>query len=249
MKNVSAIVANNLVKTYPGTESPAVNRLSLNIARGSFFGLLGPNGAGKTSLISMLCGLTRPTSGTIAINELNPRIHAGEVKKIIGFVPQDIALYPTLTAKENLAFFGNMHGLSGRALEERIEEGLTTFGLSKHAHKLIKTFSGGMKRRVNLLAATLHRPQILFLDEPTVGIDVQSRTAITAHLQELNRQGTTMVYTSHHMDEARQLCSEVAILDQGNIMAQANPRMLLEQENCDTLDTVFLKLTGHQLRD
>jgi len=191
-----------LTKFYKGTDEPAINNISLDIFNGEIFGLLGPNGAGKTTTIFILCGLFAPTTGNVKINGLDIRTDLDQVKQIIGVVPQDVALYPTLTALENLRFFGNMFGLRGKELDDRIFQKLQFFGLEKYARKRVDKYSGGMKRRVNLIAGLLHEPKILFLDEPTVGIDVQSRIVILDYLKEINKAGTTIIYTSHYMEEA-----------------------------------------------
>ncbi|NQV01747.1 MAG: ABC transporter ATP-binding protein, partial [Bacteroidia bacterium] len=189
----------DLTKYYKGSEEPAIDHISLDIRRDEIFGLLGPNGAGKTTTISILCGLFPPTEGEVTIDGMDIRSNHERIKHIIGIVPQDVALYPTLTGLENLQFFGNMYGLKGKALKERIDEYLIRFGLEKFARKQVSTYSGGMKRRVNLIAGLLHKPKILFLDEPTVGIDVQSRNVILEFLHKLQETGTTIIYTSHYM--------------------------------------------------
>ncbi|HRW63685.1 MAG TPA: ABC transporter ATP-binding protein, partial [Bacteroidales bacterium] len=199
-----------LTKYYKGASIPAVDNIDLTIDKGEIYGLLGPNGAGKTTTISMLCGLFGPTSGNVFIDGMEYQHSAEKIKKIIGVVPQEIALYPSLTAKENLTFFGHMYGLKGKYLKERIHECLQLFGLEKNANRRIKTFSGGMKRRINLIAGILHKPKIIFLDEPTVGVDVQSRNVILEHLKNINKEGTTIIYTSHYMEEAENFCTRVA---------------------------------------
>lgn len=246
---MNAIEVNNLVKWYKGNDQPAVDDISFNIPKGSIFGLLGPNGAGKTTTLSILCGLLLPSSGTANILE-HPIISQAEtIKKKIGVVPQEIALYPTLTAAENLHYIGNMYGLKGADLRERITQHLQIVGLTEHRNKRVDAFSGGMKRRLNLIAALLHKPQIVFLDEPTVGVDVQSRNLITGHLHSLQQQGCTIVYTSHLMEEAENLCSEIAIIDNGRIILQGQPKRLIAEEQTDNLEALFLKLTGKKLRD
>ena len=202
MEEGSIIVLKNLTKFYKGSDEPAIDHISLEIRKHEIFGLLGPNGAGKTTTISILCGLFSPTEGEVTIDGLNIRKDLEKIKYMIGVVPQEVALYPTLTGLENLTFFGNMFGLRGRELRSRIETYLHRFGLEKFARKKISAYSGGMRRRVNLIAGLLHRPKILFLDEPTVGIDVQSRHVILEFLHELQSQGTTIIYTSHYMEEA-----------------------------------------------
>lgn len=244
-----AIEVDHLIKIYKGAATPAVNDLSFIIPHGCIFGLLGPNGAGKTTTISILCGLLRSSSGQAAVLGLSLQTQLEEIKKRIGVVPQEIALYPTLTAFENLRYIGNMYGLKGLELKEKIQEHLEIVGLATQANKRVETFSGGMKRRINLIAGILHQPQLVFLDEPTVGVDVQSRHLITEHLRLLNKQGCTIIYTSHLMEEAENLCSEIAIIDNGTIIIQGEPKKLIAREETTNLEQLFLKLTGKKLRD
>ncbi len=244
------ITVKDLTKKYKNTDFKAVSNLDLEIIQGEVFGLLGPNGAGKTTLISMLCGLMRPTSGIIKIEGLTYKQNKRELQKLIGVVPQEYALYPTLTARENLTYFGSIYNLKGNDLQQLIEQILDELGLLKFADKKIQSFSGGMKRRVNLMAGILHKPKLLFLDEPTVGVDVQSKNVIMDYLTKLNKRGTTIVYTSHHMVEAQQFCSQVAIIDKGNIIAKGAPINLINSvDNANRLEDVYLSLTGVSLRD
>lgn len=239
-----------LSKRYIGTETYSVSNLDLSIVEGEIFGLLGPNGAGKTTLISMLCSLIKPTSGHFTIDNLTFKTHKNQLKKTIGIVPQEYALYNSLTAFENLMYFGSMYGLKGHQLKKQIQEALEKLGLDKFSHKKIDTFSGGMKRRVNLIASILHNPKVLFLDEPTVGVDVQSKNVIIQHLKELNDKGTTIVYTSHHLNEAEQFCSRVAIIDHGQIITKGTPKELIDtHSDANNLEDVFITLTGKALRD
>ncbi|MTH17791.1 ABC transporter ATP-binding protein [Flavobacterium sp. LC2016-01] len=240
----------SLSKKYKDADQFSLNDVSLEINEGQIFGLLGPNGAGKTTLISMLCGLIKPTSGHFSIDDLDYHNHSSKIKKIIGVVPQEYALYPTLTARENLHYFGSMYGLKGSDLKDKVIETLDLLGLLKFADKQIHTFSGGMKRRVNLIAGILHNPKVLFLDEPTVGVDVQSKNAILDYLKILNQNGTTIIYTSHHLAEAEDFCTNIAILDRGKIYAKGTPSTLIETtENARNLEDVFISLTGKDLRD
>ena len=250
MSDRPIIEIRELTKFYKGNDEPALNTSSLEIFPGEIFGLLGPNGAGKTTTISILCGLFPPTRGEVYIDGMEIRSNLDKIKHIIGVVPQDLALYPTLTALENLTFFGNMYGLRGQDLRTRIFEYLKVFGLEKASRKRISSYSGGMKRRVNLIAGLLHRPKVLFLDEPTVGIDVQSRMVILDYLKEINKIGTTIIYTSHYMEEAENLCSRVAIVDHGRIISIGNPRELLKDHpEFKNLENIFLHLTGKEMRD
>ena len=245
----AAIEVKNLVKKYTDVAIPAVDNISFTIEKGSIFGLLGPNGAGKTTTISILCGLKKATSGEATILGLSLKKQISEIKQNIGVVPQEIALYPTLTAYENLRYIGNMYGLRGKNLTTKIQENLEVVGLASHANHRVETFSGGMKRRINLVAGILHTPKVLFLDEPTVGVDVQSRNLITEHLHLLNKQGCTIIYTSHLMEEAENLCSAIAVIDHGQIIASGEPKTVIKEHGSENLEQLFLKLTGKTLRD
>jgi ABC-2 type transport system ATP-binding protein len=241
----------NLSKQYKDSRVNAVDNLCLKINPKEIFGLLGPNGAGKTTTISILCHQITASSGHVVIDGKSLHSDSERIKKIIGVVPQDIALYPKLTATENLRFFGNMYGLNGKYLKNRIDECALQFGLESKLNKRISTFSGGMKRRINLIAGLLHKPKILFLDEPTVGIDVQSKNVIIEHLKELNyTEGTTIIYTSHMMDEAERFCTHIAILDNGKVVTEGQPAELIRTHpGCQNLEDIFLLLTGKRLRD
>jgi ABC-2 type transport system ATP-binding protein len=208
-------------------EIEAVKGVSLQIARGEVFGLLGPNGAGKTTTISMLTGLLEPTDGTITVDGLDVKRHTNEVKSKLGLVPQELALYPTLSARQNLLFFGRIYGLKGKELQQRVDEVLEMIGLTERANDAIEEYSGGMKRRVNIGAGLLHRPEVLFLDEPTVGVDPQSRNAIFESVEALNRSGMSVIYTTHYMEEAQRLCHRVAIVDSGELIALDTPTALI----------------------
>jgi len=219
------LVAKDLTKDYG--EIRAVNGISLQVARGEVFGLLGPNGAGKTTTISMLTGLLEPTSGSITVDGLDTKAHTNEVKAKMGLVPQDLALYPTLSARQNLLFFGRIYGLQGKELHQRVDEVLEMIGLTERANDAIEDYSGGMKRRVNIGAGLLHKPEVLFLDEPTVGVDPQSRNAIFESVEALNSAGMSVIYTTHYMEEAQRLCHRVAIVDTGELIALDTPTALI----------------------
>ena len=239
-----------LVKIYPGATTPAVDGLDFSVREGEIFGLLGPNGAGKTTVISIVCTLLRPTSGRVTLCSVDTLADPASVRRLFGLAPQEIALYPSLTARENLHYFGRLYGLPGRVLRGRIEECLALVGLSDRGGSRVDTYSGGMKRRANLAAAILHAPPVLFLDEPTVGIDAQSRNLILENLKSLRDAGTTIVYTTHYMEEAESLCGRVAIMDRGKIVAEGSPRSLIARmDGCDNLEECFLSLTGRHLRD
>lgn len=240
----------NISKKYKDTDTLAVDEINLQIQPGQFFGLLGPNGAGKTTTISMLCSLMKPTSGNVQIKGKDLYDNLNELRKLMGVVPQDIALYDKLTAIENLNFFGRMYGMQKKSLYIAIEEYLRVFGLDVKKDKKLSTYSGGMKRRLNLITGILHKPQILFLDEPTVGIDVQSRTVIMEYLKKLQGDGMTIIYTSHHMEEAEKYCSEIAIIDKGSIIEKGVPTELIKKHTgCNNLEEIFLNITGRSLRD
>lgn len=195
-----------------------VDEISFTIEQGELFGLLGPNGAGKSTTISMLSGLIKPSSGNIFVNGKNIEKYPQEGKKCIGLVPQDIALYPTLSAQDNLFFWGRMYGLSGQKLKEEVDRVLKIANLEDRRKDIIKGFSGGMKRRINIAAALLHRPQLLIMDEPTVGIDPQSRNSILETVKELNKHGMSVIYTSHYMEEVEFLCNRIGIIDLGKLL-------------------------------
>ena len=197
----------------------AVDDVSFTIRSGEIFGLLGPNGAGKTTTISMVSCLMTPDSGDATVAGHSITRDSLGVRGVLGVVPQEIALYPTLTAAENLRFWGRMYGLRGQALEDAVTYGLAMAGLEDKAKVKVETFSGGMKRRINIAAGILHRPQVLLMDEPTVGIDPQSRNHILDTVRELNKEGMTVVYTSHYMEEVEALCDRVAIIDHGKVIA------------------------------
>ncbi|NUQ38892.1 MAG: ABC transporter ATP-binding protein [Caldilineales bacterium] len=210
----------NLLKQYnPPSGVIAVKDISFDIRRGEVFSLLGPNGAGKTSTISMLSCLLAPSSGDAEVAGHSITTAAPLVKQAIGVVPQEIALYQTISAAENLIFWGRMYGLSGQRLQERVAATLAIAGLTDRAHDKVESFSGGMKRRLNIAVGLLHQPQILYLDEPTVGIDPQSRRRILDTIKTLNEQGMTVLYTTHYMEEAEELSDRIGIIDHGELIA------------------------------
>jgi ABC-2 type transport system ATP-binding protein len=217
----------NLVKNYG--DFKAVKGVSFNIEEGEIFSLLGPNGAGKTTTISMLSTLYAPTSGDAAIGGHSVTKDPMGVRGIIGVVPQDLALYEDLNARENLIFWGQMYNLSGKALHARVDEVLEQIGLTDKAKDRVKTYSGGMKRRVNIGVGLLHKPRLLFMDEPTVGIDPQSRRAILDTVKDLNKQGMTLLYTTHYMEEAEELSHRVGIIDHGELIAIGTQKELTQK--------------------
>ena len=207
----------NVTKRYGAIT--ALDDVSLSLARGEFFGLLGPNGAGKTTLMSLAAGLRPPDAGQILLDGETFRHDNVEQRTRLGFVPQSLALYDELTAEENLRLFGRLYGLSGAVLRERVEEGLVAAQLQERRRDTVQTYSGGMRRRLNIIAAILHRPALLLCDEPTVGVDPQSRNAIFEFVQKLNADGMTIVYSTHYMEEATRLCSRIGIIDHGKLLA------------------------------
>jgi ABC-2 type transport system ATP-binding protein len=245
----TAISAGLLVKRYKNASRPALNNFSLDLEVGEFFGLLGPNGAGKTTAISILTGLFPPENGIVRIMGMDFRGKKNEIKQIMGLVPQNIALYDQLTASENLSFFGKLYGIRGKQLKETVHQCLELAGLTRHELQPVATFSSGMKRRLNLAVSLLHNPQVLVLDEPCVGIDAQSRHLIHERLKNLNQRGTTILYTTHYLEEAQELCSRIGIIDNGRLVEQGTPAALLQQSGKSNLEELFLHLTGKGLRD
>lgn len=214
------LVAKNLTKSYK--EVKALSNVNLSIQKGELYGMLGPNGAGKTTTISILSSLLKPDDGEIFYEGKNLYQNLSECKKLIGVVPQEIALYEDLTASENLKFWGTMYGIKGKNLQNKSDEQLEFLGLADRKNHKIKTYSGGMKRRINIAAALLHNPKIVFMDEPTVGIDPQSRNLIFEVIEELHSRGLTMIYTTHYMEEAERLCDRIGIIDEGRIIAEGS---------------------------
>ena len=221
------ITVKDIVKKFPSVT--ALDSISLDIREKEFFGLLGPNGAGKSTLMNLLVGYEDPDSGSIAIGGETINRNTLESRRKIGLIPQSLALYDELNAQENLEIFGNLFDVEPKILKERIRESLSSVGLYERRRDKVKTFSGGMKRRLNLVASLLHDPPILLCDEPTVGVDPQSRNAIFDFLQRLNEQGKTIVYTTHYMEEAERLCSRIAIIDAGRIIALGTLSEIFEQ--------------------
>ena len=250
MERKSIITVEGLYKKYNQMQDYALNGISLSIGEGEFFGLIGPNSAGKTTLISIMCGLLKITRGNVNVIGIDVRNNPRGICNAIGLIPQDIALYPNLSIRENMRYFGQMHGLHGSDLSGRIDEFVSILKLSNHENKLIGNCSGGIKRRANLIAGLIHNPSIVFLDEPTLGIDAQSRGLIFNYLVKLNKAGTTLIYTTHYMKEAEDLCSRLVIIDQGNIIAEGSPESLIKSvDGCVDLGQVFIHLTGNELRD
>lgn len=235
-----ALVCEGLVKRYG--DKTAVAEVGFHIDEGEAYGLLGPNGAGKTTIISMLVGLLRPDEGSVRVGGVDLAEDPVAAKRLVGYVPQEIALYPELTARENLRYFGRLYGLPRRELAERMGEVLGMVGLTDRGDDKVDTYSGGMKRRTNIAVALLHRPSLLILDEPTVGVDPQSRVAILDQVEALVADGTSLLYTSHYMEEVERVCTRVGIIDRGRVVADGTKRELVSE--LGGTDRVELVLDG-----
>jgi ABC-2 type transport system ATP-binding protein len=235
----------SLTKRYG--ERVAVNAISFSIAQGETVGLLGPNGADKTTSIAMISGISKPDGGEVILGGVSLAQDANALKRRVGLVPQDLALYEELSAWANLQLFGGLYGLGAAELLPRAKAALALVGLADRSTDRVKTFSGGMKRRLNIAGALLHEPDLILLDEPTVGVDPQSRNAIFDNLEELKRRGKTLLYTTHYMEEAERLCDRVLILDHGQILADDTVAHLKQQYT--NLEAAFMQLTGRALRD
>jgi len=243
----SAIVMDNLTKKFE--DVTAVDGLSLEVEKGELFGLLGPNGAGKTTVINMLCGLIKPTSGSVVVEGLDVQKDLYKVKELIGVCPQETAIYPYLTGLENVDLFGDLHAMNKDALKVRRGELLEKMGLVEDAKRRAGKYSGGMKRRLSLTLALIHDPQIAFLDEPTVAMDPQSRHAVWDFIKELKKKGKTIILTTHYMEEAEELCDRVGIIDHGKLIALGSPKELTSSNDVNNLEEVFIKLTGRRIRE
>ncbi|TZE81462.1 ABC transporter ATP-binding protein [Calorimonas adulescens] len=227
----------NVSKRYGSVK--ALDGVSLAIERGSIFGLLGPNGAGKSTLINIISTLIVQDDGDVEIAGLSVQKDAQKIRGMLGLVPQDIALYPTLTARENLLFWGRMYGLGGKKLKGQIDDVLELSGLKDRANERVEGYSGGMKRRLNIAVALMHSPQILIMDEPTVGIDPQSRNFILERIKSFKGSNTTVIYTSHYMEEIEEICDSVAIMDRGKVIASGTVEEL--HGLAGSLDTIYIK--------
>ncbi|MES2732801.1 MAG: ABC transporter ATP-binding protein [Bacteroidota bacterium] len=244
-----AVHIENLRFRYPGQSNMCIANLNLKVADGERFGLFGPNGAGKTTLMHLMTGLLSFDEGSIRLLGQEVKHHPMAMKKLFGFVPQDFSFYHELSPVENLAFFGAWAGLRKQEIRTRTIELLEVLGLTDVRDKQVGTFSGGMKRRVNLAIGVIHKPRILFLDEPTVGVDVQTRHAIIHYLKVLNHNGTTLIYTSHQLGEAEELCEKVALIDEGEIIIHEFLHKLPSLQHENGLEGLFLNLTGKAFRD
>ncbi len=249
INNSLAVAIENLGFRYPGNEKISYTGLNLKITRGERFGLFGPNGAGKTTLMNLMTGVLVADTGSISLMGEQVGRNNKKANSLFGFVPQDFSFYHELSPVENLEFFGAWAGLNKLQIQQRTDELLQILGLEDVRHKAVDKFSGGMKRRVNLAIGVIHSPQILFLDEPTVGVDVHTRHAIMDYLQKLNNAGTTLIYTSHQLSEAEDLCTHIAFVDAGKIIAEGDIDDVLAAHRHETLEELFINLTGKALRD
>ncbi len=241
----------DLTKKYQN--KVVVDSLNLEIKKGEIFGLLGPNGAGKSTTMNMICSIVKPTAGSIELLGKNPWKQKREVIHKIGYIPQDLAIHGNLKAWENVELFTSLYGIKGTALKKTIDESLEYVGLLDKKNEFAKNFSGGMKRRLNIACAIGHQPDLLIFDEPTVGIDPQSRNFIQEKIKESNEKGATVIYTSHYMEEVEAICTRIAIMDNGKIIAcgtsEELKKLVTNGSDNITLEEVFLTLTGKNLRD
>jgi ABC-2 type transport system ATP-binding protein len=243
----AAIVIDNLTKKFE--DLTAVDGLSLTVGKSELFGLLGPNGAGKTTTINVLSGLLKPTSGSVSVGGYDVTKEPGEVKKIIGVCPQDTAVFSYLTGRENVELFGNLHSMPKEKLKKKTDELVEKMGLVNDSKRRVGKYSGGMRRRINLVMALVHDPRIAFLDEPTVGMDPQSRRAVWNFIKELKIQNKTVILTTHYMEEAEELCDRVGVIDYGKLIALGVPEQLKAKFKAKNLEEVFIQLTGRRIRE
>lgn len=241
----------DLTKKY--NNKAVVDNLNIEIKQGEIFGLLGPNGAGKSTTMNMICSIVRPTAGEIELLGKNPWKQKKEVIHKVGYIPQELAVHGNLKAWENVELFTSLYGIKGEKLKKAVNESLEYVGLLERKQEFAKNFSGGMKRRLNIACAIGHHPELLIFDEPTVGIDPQSRNFILDKIKESNKRGATVIYTSHYMEEVEAICTRIAIMDNGKVIACGTSEELKRLVNGDdehiTLEEVFLTLTGKKLRD
>jgi len=243
----NGIVIHNLTKKYG--DVTAVNGLSLEVNDGELFGLLGPNGSGKTTTIKVLCGLLKPTAGQVYVGSYEVGKNLGKVKELIGVCPQEPAVYPTLTGRENVELFGSLHCMPKEELRKSTDFLLERLGLQGDAKRQVGKYSEGMKRRVSLTMAVVHDPEIAFLDEPTVGMDPQTRRAVWSFIRGLKERGKTVILTTHYMEEAEELCDRVGIIDHGKLIALGPPEQLKQKFTARNLEEVFIQLTGRRIRE
>lgn len=250
MRQLNHIAIDHVSKQYKSAPVKSLDDIHLTLSGQKTTGILGPNGAGKTTLISIVCGLLDESEGDVSyLCNDSSTLDKKELKQRLGFVPQDFAFYDELTALQNLEFFGALYNIPKKELKERSMKLLDAVGLSEFGKRRVREFSGGMKRRLNLILGLIHEPEILFLDEPTVGVDVQSRRAILRYLDQLKQKGITIIYTSHHLREAQDFCDEFVLIDHGKVLAHSKLDELLTDHEATDLEDIFLKLTGEELRD
>ncbi len=249
LNNALAIDIQDMSFRYPDNSDLSFSKINLKITKSQRFGLFGPNGAGKTTLISLMTGVLSANEGHIKLLGREVGKKSNKVNRLFGYVPQDFSFYQELSPVENLEFFGAWAGLDKQTIRKRTDELLGILGLDDVRNKQVQKFSGGMKRRVNLAIGVIHNPEVLFLDEPTVGVDVQTRHAIIDYLMKLNEKGTTLIYTSHQLSEAEGLCEEMALIDDGKIVAKGSIDKLLQDYKQENLEHLFLNLTGKEFRD
>jgi ABC-2 type transport system ATP-binding protein len=245
--NEHSIIIDHLVKKY--SDVTAIDDLSLQVNKGELFGLLGPNGAGKTTMINILCGLLKPTSGSAIVGGYDVQKEPAKVKELIGVCPQDTPVYPYLTGKENAEFFGNLQGMPKEKLKKNVNALLQKLDLLDDSKRRVGKYSGGMKRRLNLIIALVHDPDIAFLDEPTVAMDPQSRRAVWDFIRDLKKNGKTVILTTHYLEEAEVLCDRVGIIDHGKLIALGAPTDLMREYKAKNLEDVFIQLTGRKIRE
>lgn len=241
MYSQTIVEVKDLTKTYG--KFTALKRLNFNIYKGEIFGLIGPNGAGKSTFISILSTISKPTHGDISIKSISVKKQPDRIKKYIGFVPQDIALYPMLSGLDNLNFWAGINGLTGQLKADRVREALATVKLEDRAKDKVENYSGGMKRRLNIAVALVHHPEILIMDEPTVGVDIKSRRYILEGIKSLKKEGRTIIFTSHYIDEMQDICDRIAIIDKGVIKAIGAVKELQETYGSERIEDIMLKLT------
>ena len=252
MEETTILKLSGLTKKFDSRT--AVDHISLDIREGEIFGLLGPNGAGKSTTLNMVCSLPKPTSGSIEAFGMDAAKNMNKIKRRIGYIPQDLAIHGNLKAWENVELFTSLYGIKGKELKAAIDDSLEFVGLLDRRNSYAKTFSGGMKRRLNIACAIGHKPDLMIFDEPTVGIDPQSRNFILEKIRQANESGATVIYTSHYMEEVEAICTRIAIMDGGKIIATGTReelvRLVSDDESANiTLEEVFLTLTGKKLRD
>ena len=245
------IEVRNLTKIFISRRAKvtAVDDISFEVNKGEIFGMIGPNGAGKSTIFAMMSTLIKPTSGSIKVAGFDVEKEDDRIRPIIGIVPQQYSLYPDLTARENLELMGNLYDVPKKVMEERIEYYLKLVNLEAHANRFTGRFSGGMKQRLSVISAVIHDPEIIFWDEPTTGLDPQTRQAIWKLARKFNSEGKTLIFTTHYMEEADRLCDRVAIMNVGKLVALDTPENVKKASNSTSLEDVFIHLTGVEIRD